>query len=78
MLKFIQTSFIAITKNYSDFITFLEKINFCLFMLLQELSYGFLSFFLENVLVQWSIQTYCMTQAVEIKEVQENTQFLIE
>lgn len=48
-------------------------------MLLQELSYGFLSFFfLENVLVQWSIQTYCMTQAVEIKEVQENTQFLIE
>lgn len=79
MLKFIQTSFIAITKNYSDYITFLEKINFCLFMLLQELSYSFLSFFfLENVLVQGSIQTYCMTQAVEIKEVQENTQFLIE
>lgn len=46
MLKFIQTSFIAIglSKNYSDSITFLDKINFCLFMLLHELSCSFLSF----------------------------------
>lgn len=72
MLKFIQTSFIAITKNYSDSITFLDKINFCLFMLLHELSCSFLS--CACSVVQ---QTYCMTQAVEIKEVQENTQFLI-
>lgn len=78
MLKFIQTSFIAIglSKNYSDSITFLDKINFCLFMLLHELSCSFLSFFfLENVLVQWSRQTYGMTQAVEIRGTRKHTVF---
>lgn len=78
MLKFIQTSFIAIglSKNYSDSLTFLDKINFCLFMLLHELSCSFLSFFfLENVLVQWSRQTYGMTQAVEIRGTRKHTVF---